>query len=292
MTTLNVRLFGRLCAECDGQPLAGLSSSRVQELFCYLLLFGDRPHPREALAGNLWGDTPTAQSKKCLRQTLWQLHTCLEQEVGGVPLLLVEPDWIRLNPAADLRLDVAAFERAYARVQGLPGRSLDPSCVAALEEATASYQGDLLEGWYQEWCLFDRERLRNAYLAMLQKLMDRCEADGRFESGLSYGQRILTFDRAHERTHRRLMRLYYLSGDRSAALRQYDQCVEALRSELAVKPAESTLALYGQIRDGAIPPGLPPQQLLEPLRRLQGLLADAQRELQVQIQAMEASSPE
>ena len=41
------------------------------------------------------------------------------------------------------------------------------------------YRGDLLEGCYQDWCLFERERLQNAYLAMLDKLMVRCHGDRR-----------------------------------------------------------------------------------------------------------------
>ena len=42
-----------------------------------------------------------------------------------------------------------------------------------------------------------------------------------FAEPLAYGARILHCDRARERTHRRLMRLHFLAGDRTAALRQY-----------------------------------------------------------------------
>ncbi|NIN69138.1 MAG: hypothetical protein GTO63_31510, partial [Anaerolineae bacterium] len=82
-------------------------------------------------------------------------------------------------------------------------------------------------------CLYERERLQNMYLAILDKLVSYSEVQGAYEAGLGYGSRILSYDGARERTHRRLMRLYYLAGDRTAALRQYDSCVEALRRELA-----------------------------------------------------------
>jgi two-component SAPR family response regulator len=94
----------------------------------------------------------------------------------------------------------------------------------------ALYHGDLLEDWFQDWCLYERERLQNIYLAALDKLMDYCEASRDYDAGLAYGTRILRHDLARERTHRRLMRLYYLAGDRTSALRQYDRCVQILCS--------------------------------------------------------------
>ena len=50
-----------------------------------------------------------------------------------------------------------------------------------------------------------------------------------------------------ERTHRRMVRIYYKSGERTAALRQYERCVEALNDELGVEPARETVELYEQI---------------------------------------------
>jgi len=84
--------------------------------------------------------------------------------------LLVKPDWIQVNPQADFWLDVAAFEQAFALVQGEPGQALKPASVQAVQAAIPLYRGDLLEGWYQEWCLFERERLQSMYLAMLENM--------------------------------------------------------------------------------------------------------------------------
>jgi DNA-binding SARP family transcriptional activator len=121
-----------------------------------------------------------------------------------------------------------------------------------LQNAVDLYRGDLLEGWYQDWCLFERQRLLNMYLAMLDKLMGYCEAHQEYESGILYGMRILRYDQAQERTHRRLMRLHYLTGDRTAALRQYESCVAALKEDFGVGPARRTVALYEQIRSDQI----------------------------------------
>jgi len=46
-----------------------------------------------------------------------------------------------------------------------------------LQEAVRLSYADLLEGWYQDWCLYERERLQNIYLLILDKLMVRWDDD-------------------------------------------------------------------------------------------------------------------
>jgi DNA-binding SARP family transcriptional activator len=99
-----------------------------------------------------------------------------------------------------------------------------------------------------DWCFYERERLRQIILTLLDKLMTYSEARAEYEAGLYYGLQILRFDRASERTHRRMMRMHYLSGDRSAALQQYQRCVAVLSEELLVAPSKSTEELHRKIQ--------------------------------------------
>jgi DNA-binding SARP family transcriptional activator len=220
----------------------------VRDLFCYLLLHRNQHHSREVLAGLLWSEMPTAQSKKCLRQALWHLQSALSQASTDEPALLVDPEWIQINTKAHWWVDVVTFEQAWNGAQDVRGEDLDPPTVEALQQAVDLYRGDLLEGSYEDWCVYKRERLQHLYLAILRKLMASCEAHREYEAGICYGMRILGYDRACERAHRRLMRLHYLAGDRAAALRQYEHCVTALDEELGVMPDKRTLALYEQLR--------------------------------------------
>jgi DNA-binding SARP family transcriptional activator len=250
MSTLRVSLFGRFCIECDRTTAAGFDARKVQELFSYLLLFPGRPHFRGDLANRLWDDNITANTRRYLRKSLWQLQGALDSlnSCTKARLLLVESDWIQLNAKADFWLDVAVFERAFAISQDVPGPELDQTSVRKLQNAVSLYVEDLLEGWYQDWCLYERERFQLMRLIMLDKLMNYCEAHGDYENGLSYGMDILRQDRARERTHRAMMRLYCLIGDRTSALRQYAFCASSLREELDVLPADRTSALYEQVR--------------------------------------------
>ncbi|NLS76914.1 MAG: hypothetical protein GXY76_06605 [Chloroflexi bacterium] len=295
MSTVRVNLLGKFGMQSDRGEL-GLET-KLRELLAYLLIRRDRPHSREALAALIWGDCPTGQSRKCLRQALWQINSAVQEHLDGSaePLLLAEPDWIQLNPGLDLWIDVAVLEEAAESARGRPGNQLPPDCAEALRRAAQVYRGDLLEGCYEDWCLFERERLQNLYLAMLDKLVQCCEAGQEYEAGLAYANRILSYDRAHERAHRQVMRLYYLAGDRSEALRQYRRCATALRAELDVEPSRATARLYEAIRadrlDARAPAGeaetraLP--RVLAQLKQLHRLLGGVQSELERDIDAVE-----
>jgi DNA-binding SARP family transcriptional activator len=306
MNRLTVCLLGKFSARRDQHDILGLDVTKIQYLFCYLLLYRSRSHLREALATLLWGDSTTVQSKKYLRQALWQLQSALNTKTGSLEdyILTVEPDWIGINSKADLSLDVEAFERHFSAVQGVPGHDLDDQRAQSLKEAERLYRGDLMTGCFEEWCLYERERLQNIYLSMLDKLMSYCEAQSQYETGIQYGSRILGYDRAREHTHRKLMRLHFLAGDRSGALRQHERCVEALQEELGVKPGKKTMVLYAQIRADQLDDATPaPAQIdevpvipmataplhavLSRLRKLRTVLTSLQHQTQEDIHAVE-----
>lgn len=303
MSALTVRLFGKLTVSRDGGELAGLEACKAQELLCYLLVHR-RPHAREALACLLWEDAPAEKAKKYLRQALWQLQAVLDAAAGdGRPALRAEHDWVQIDERADLWLDVEVFERAFASTEGHAG-ALSRAQRDELSSAVALYRGDLLEGCYRDWCLYERERLQNAYLLMLDRLLGDCEAGGDYESGRRYGALILRHDRAREGTHRRLMRLHHAAGERTEALRQYERCAAALSEELGVAPDRRTEALYRRIRADepcAGPPGADAQagegrgdtgalsEVLGRLRGLQKTVADVQHGIQREITAIESA---
>lgn len=297
MSAIHFHLFGKFGVERDAQPLKGLDAGKEQELLSYLLVHRERPHPRETLAALLWGDTTTERSKKYLRQALWHLQSALESDGLDSPnVLLIDHDWVQVNK--DVWLDVTEFEKAFAFAKGVPGKQLEQRTAEALQNVVQLYKGDLLEGCYQDWCLYERERLQNMYLSMLDKLVDYSKERRDYERGQFYASTILRYDRARERTHRQLMHVQYMAGDRTAALRQYQRCVAALDEELGVSPESRTTALYEQIRADQIAdrdsfekdltsatPSL--TEVLGRLKKLHAILAAVQRRVQRDIKAVE-----
>jgi DNA-binding SARP family transcriptional activator len=304
MTRFRICLLGKFCVLRDEDPVRGLDARKVQELLAYLLLYRDRAHTREALAATFWPDCSSDQARKYLRQSLWQLQAALapRDEPPLHALLRLEPEWIDFNPHVDLWLDVALLEQTFLSVQGLSGQELDPARVPLLEQAVQLYAGELLEGCTLHWCLYERERLQRFCLSLLDKLMAYFQGRGEYETALYYGTRILRQDRCSERTHRRMMELYYQAGDRSAALQQYQRCVSTLKEDLSTKPGRQTEALYQQIwRDelelpgrgmAAVAGGAGAERRVMPetlgqLEACRAILAELQRQVQQQILSAE-----
>ena len=306
MSKLQFRLFGKFAASDGHSTLKGLEAAKDQELLSYLLIHRHQHHSRETLAGLLWSENSTDRSKKYLRQAIWHLQNVLEPEqASGERMVLVEHDWLRLNPENRPWCDVAEFEEKSATAEGISGNQLDEERALRLKQAVTLYRDDLLAGWYHDWVLFERERLQNKYLTMLDKLLRYSSVQREYEAGQGYGEMILRHDPAQERTHRQMMRLYYAAGDRTAALRQYDRCVTALKEELGVAPERRTTNLYEKIRLGqdgesgqmesnrsaVLHEGSPQPDIVRHLKVLHKLLGAVQRRIQRDITSFEASKP-
>jgi DNA-binding SARP family transcriptional activator len=248
MGLLAVQMLGRLYLRHDDTELACLGTRKAQELLCYLLLHRQRAHARESLANVFWSNTPTAQSRANLRKTLWQLQTALGDPLAE-ELVQVDAEWVQINPNTAIWLDVVAIEQAFAAVRDSSGEDMSDKNAQLVSQAVALYRGDLLDGWYQDWCLFERERVQNIYLALLDRLMGYCENHQECERGLAYGAELLRYDRTREQTYCRMMRLHVRAGNRAGALREYDRCVAVLADELEIEPGAPTTDLYTRIRD-------------------------------------------
>jgi DNA-binding SARP family transcriptional activator len=120
-----------------------------------------------------------------------------------------------------------------------------------LQKALELYTAPLLDGFYDDWALRERERLRLLYLNALAHLMRYYQHQREFESSLACGRQILQHDPLREEIHRELMRIYVTSGQRALAVRQYETCREILAAELAIAPMEETQRLYRHIVSGA-----------------------------------------
>jgi DNA-binding SARP family transcriptional activator len=242
---LDIQLFGTGQARYCDQPLAGFPRQQAHHLLCYLLLNRGRSISREKLAAVFWGDYSTQTSRKYLRNALWRLRQSF-QVVGAraEDYLAICDEGVSFVTTSVYRLDIETFEEAISGFHDRPGENLTAEQAALLEKAVELYTGDLLQGIYEDWCLYDRERLGLLLLNALSKLMEFHTLNGAYERGITYGERILARDNTREKVHRRLMRLHWLAGNRNAALTQYKRCAQLLREELGIRPMKRTRFLY------------------------------------------------
>ncbi len=243
-------LFGAFRLERNGKAIR-LSRRKVQALLAYLAL-EPGPHTREQLAALLWGDTSDHQARTSLRTTLVALH----HELGS-QIVLAERDTVLLNPDFPLWIDVRAFDESRAQSQACASRpGADRVAIAELQAAIDLYRGELLQEMYDDWVLVVRERYRTFYLDALLQLTQLFRTASEYEHAIDSAHRALAVDPANERAYQHLMFCELAHGDRYAALKIYEQCVRALREELAVEPALETAALGQWLKQAPAAPAL------------------------------------
>lgn len=248
MNTLHISLFGRVKIVHDHRPIEPKNSNMAQMLLAYLLL-ERRYYPREVLTDLFWGHYSQSRARSCLSTTLWRLRRLLEPE--GVPrgtyLLTTATGEVGFNWESDHWLDVAIFEETIRQFLKKPVQALETVEAQSLEATLGLHAGELLEGFYDEWALRKRERLRQLYLKGLTHLMRYYHHHGAYEQSLAYGHQILNHDPLRENIHRQIMRLHWEHGHLALAIRQYQTCCQMLAAELNIAPMEETQALYAQI---------------------------------------------
>jgi predicted ATPase len=122
---------------------------------------------------------------------------------------------------------------------------------AALSACVALYKGDFLQGFslrdsveFDNWQTHQREYWQHSYQSVLEKLLKLALDAGNYTEAIQYAQSCLALDPLYEPAHRQLIQLYAWAGQRTTALKQYQQCVRILDDELGVPPLEETTELY------------------------------------------------
>ncbi|MEW5988495.1 MAG: bacterial transcriptional activator domain-containing protein, partial [Chloroflexota bacterium] len=231
MEELKLALLGGAQVTLGGKPLTGFVSNKCQALLFYLAVTG-RPHLRPSLAALLWGDLPDEDASSNLRKSLTNLRHLLD------PYLLITRHTVEFNLNSPYWLDVTAFEKGVSEVQGTQGTKgtalnspNSPNSFNSLHEVVELYHGEFLAGFnvrdalpFEEWVVVERERLREQALSALDALALRSVDSGNYGEAIHYTTRLLALDPWREEAHRRLMLLLARTGQRPAALAQYETC--------------------------------------------------------------------
>src|SRR3954470_14840046 len=117
MARLNVALLGPLHVSLNGVPAGGFGYDKVRALLAYLLLEGDRPIGRDALAALLWPDAAPGTARKNLRTALATLRQAIGESEAQPPVLWIDRDTIQRNRHADVALDVTQLRAHLAAAE-------------------------------------------------------------------------------------------------------------------------------------------------------------------------------
>jgi DNA-binding SARP family transcriptional activator len=262
MPTLRIELLGEMRVRLDDESLPSFPSRKSKALFAFLLLH-PRRLTRDVIVGNLWAEKPDRVARQSLRTELHRVRCVLAGTGRRGDFLVVRKDEVGFDWDADYCLDVEEFEARSADAETIEP-PLMVEQVARLEEATKLYRGALLEGCFEEWALYQQERIRYLYLRDLELLMRHHVGRAEWHAALTHAQRLLRHDSLREDVQRVLMAIYYRMGNRAAAVRQFRSFATELRRELDIEPMRETVAQYQALLADIEPPDPPPSARSNP----------------------------
>ncbi|NIA10269.1 MAG: AAA family ATPase, partial [Nitrospiraceae bacterium] len=245
---LVINTLGRFEILQEGRRVEGLTLRKAQALLVYLCL-NPGPHERSRLAGLFWGGCNEKKARHNLRQTLWHLRRALPAD-----LLVMDRRMVELKQAERVQVDVLVFEDGIQRAERWRQRGDEDRAIAHLRNAVALYQGEFLAGLdaddsleFATWRISYAARVREKALSAFSQITAYLLRRGEYEQALSYARQQLQLEPWWEEGHRLVMTLLALTGQRSAAIAQYETCRRCLVEEVGVEPMPETTALYERL---------------------------------------------
>jgi len=248
---LSIQLLGEpLIIRGDQDVTAQLRYRRSLEVLTYLALEHGRWHSRSMLADLFWPQLDQSAGRTNLRQIISDLNALFRH--AGNESFRVSRDSIGLFPDAGLEVDTITFERG--RKQPLtPTTTTSGRCVADL------YRGPLLdmesdeETGFHEWLEVQRQSFLLYAIGLIEKRCEMEQAKGNTEQALVHAQRLISLEPSQESAHARLIRLLATTGQKNAAMRQFEMLKTHLAVALDAQPSPAILRLIEDIQENRIP---------------------------------------
>lgn len=235
-----ITLFGTLTAECEGQRITRFQTQKTALVFAYLAINPGQELLREVLCDTFWPDSEPEAARASLNQAI----ASIRKSFGTHDLLITDRRYVAVDYDR-VEVDVEQFR---ALIHPRPDVSVEAR-QANLTAAVALYSDKLLTGISESWVRIERLMLSEKYLKALAELGEIEESNANYDEAIHWQQEIVRADPKDEAHHQKLLRLYAITGNLSAARRHYQELL-ALLSEDGRSPSHETRAVVEQIVEG------------------------------------------
>ena len=242
---LQIRLFGKPQVICDGTDITPELGNKGCALLCILFLRGGDYYAREKLAAYLWPDSAASAAKYNLRYTLWKIKKSTDIGEGGRSLIKLDREYCCIDRAYDYVCDLQTIDE------------IDPETQSAdeLKRACDAFGGELLEGYYFNHCedlneliLSQRIYYEKRKNRLLMKAAELYEQRDMLPEAVGILERVMEYEPYNEQLALRLMTLYERGGDRSRAIRFFNEFRNRLASNLEIYPGSAITQKYAELK--------------------------------------------
>ncbi|WP_433727449.1 AfsR/SARP family transcriptional regulator [Actinoplanes sp. CA-051413] len=183
---------------------------------------------RRCVAGALWPVGGDERASGNLRSALWRLR------LAGIDLIDADKWSLRLGDRVGV--DVHAVSDWANRLIRHTAAGADLAMPAVLPEAL-----DLLPGWYEEWALMERERIRQQALHALEALSRKLVQAGRYAEAVDAALMAVNVEPLRESAQRALIEVHLAERNWIEGRRAFEAYRQLVRRELGAEPSADLL---------------------------------------------------
>lgn len=185
---------------------------------------------RSCAAGTLWPIGGELRAAGNLRSALWRLRR------AGIDLIVADKWSLMLSD--EVVVDLRIMEEWAARLIADTATRDDLEVMQWQMDAL-----DLLPGWYDDWALMERERIRQRMLHALEALSRNLAHQERWAEAVEAALAAVTAEPLRESAQRTLIETHLAEGNWIEGRRAFDAYHELLRRELGMEPSADLAAL-------------------------------------------------
>jgi DNA-binding SARP family transcriptional activator len=202
-----------------------------KRVLVFVALHGGRVD-RRYLAGTLWPNGDDNRASGNLRSALWRLRC------SGIDILDSDKCVVWLRPGSVV--DIHALSDWAGRV--IDGTATESDLHIPQWDPEAA---DLLPGWYDEWVLFERARLRQRLLHAMESLSACLTVLGRYAEAVEAALDAVDVEPLRESAHRALIAAHLAQGNVTEAHRVFAAYTSRMEAEFGVVASPAFYALLG-----------------------------------------------
>ena len=222
-----LQLLGHFAVEVGARPVN--LPFLIQRLVAFLALHD--LSRRSLVAGTLWPDTTESNALANLRTIVWRIK-------AAVPILLRNEGPL-LGLGRAVAIDTREQEAFSLRL--MLSDVDDLNWVRVSSEHLR--KGPLLPGWYDDWVIFQRERMDQLRLHALENAARILTRHGDLDLALDLALEAVCAEPLRETAHGVLMEVFIAEGNLADAVHQYKVFSGLLRRELGTDPSPRLLGL-------------------------------------------------
>jgi DNA-binding SARP family transcriptional activator len=245
---LAIYCFGNFRVYCNDALIDRWESARGRTILKYLIARRMTAVPKELLADMFWPDSEPELARRSLHQAIYCLRQKFKRLMHDIQVIQFVDDRYQINPEIAIWVDSEQFGQLIEQARALATAGKVEQAMQAYAVAVDLYKAPFLaEDRYEEWTDELRRAYQAAYLEALHRLAHHHVERGEHSAAILLCQRALAEESCDEDSHQMLMSCYMSQGLRHLAVRQYQICINSLKTDLNLAPSEELEAFYRRV---------------------------------------------